>query len=108
MEHYKISKLLNDSTVLKFMTKKWVEDLSSGQYSVNKSIMFKTSTLKSDLGDYNDPYVAVKGRISVTGTNNAIRINKKLTFKINSLFRSSISIINSTLINNKYIVTLFC
>ena len=108
MEHYKISKLLNDSTVLKFMTKKWIEDLSSGQYSVNKSIRFKTSTLKSDLGDYNDAYIAVKGRISVTGTYNAIRINKKLTCKINSPFRLCISIINSTLINNKNIVTLLC
>ena len=87
------------------MTKKWIEDLSSGQYSVNKSIRFKTSTLKSDLGDYNDVYIAMKGRISVTGTNNAIRINKKLTFKINAPFRSCISIINSRLINNKNIVT---
>ena len=25
MEHYKISKLLNNSTVSKFVTKKWVE-----------------------------------------------------------------------------------
>ena len=32
MEHYKISKLLNNSTVLKFVTKRWIEvtDLSSG------------------------------------------------------------------------------
>ena len=39
MEHYKISKLLNDSTVSKFVTKKWIEvnDLSSGQYYVNKN-----------------------------------------------------------------------
>ena len=51
MEHYKISKLLNDSTVSKFVTKKWVEvnDLWSGQYSVNKNIRFKTSMLRSDL-----------------------------------------------------------
>ena len=37
MEHYKISNLLKDSTVSKFLTKKWVEvnDLSSGQYSVS-------------------------------------------------------------------------
>ena len=48
MEHYKIYKLLNDSTVLKFMTKKWIEvnDLSRGQYSLNKSIRFKTSILR--------------------------------------------------------------
>ena len=38
MEHYEISKPLIDSTVSRFMTKKWVEmnDLSSGQYFVNK------------------------------------------------------------------------
>ena len=38
MEHYKISKLLNDSTLSKFVTKKWIKinDLSGGQYSANK------------------------------------------------------------------------
>ena len=53
MEHYKISKILNDSTVSKFVTKKWFEvnDLSSGHYSVNKNIRFKTSMLRSDLCD---------------------------------------------------------
>ena len=47
MEHYKISKLLIESAVLQFATKKWVKvnDLSSGQYSVNKYIRFKTSML---------------------------------------------------------------
>ena len=37
MEHYKMSKLLTDSTVPKFVTKKWtkVNDLSSGRDSVN-------------------------------------------------------------------------
>ena len=40
MEHYKISKLLNDLIVFKFVTKKLVKvnDLSGGQYSVNKNI----------------------------------------------------------------------
>ena len=48
MEHYKISKLLNYSTVSKFVTKNWIEVnyLSSGQYSVNKNTRFKTSTLR--------------------------------------------------------------
>ena len=43
MELYKISKLLNDSTVSKVVTKEWIEvnDLSSGQYSANKKIKFK-------------------------------------------------------------------
>ena len=56
MEHYKIFTLLNDSTASKSVTKKWIEvyDLSSGQYSVNKNIRFKTSMLRSDLCDYSD------------------------------------------------------
>ena len=59
MEHYKILKLLSDSTVSKFVTKKLVEvnDLSRGQYSVNKNIRFKTSMLRSDLCDYSDTYI---------------------------------------------------
>ena len=39
MEPYKISKLLNDSTLSNFVTKKWVEinHLSSGQYYAKKN-----------------------------------------------------------------------
>ena len=50
MEYYKISKLLKDSSVSKFVTKKWIaaNDLSSRQYSVDKNIRFKTSMLRSD------------------------------------------------------------
>ena len=53
MKHYKTSKLLTNSTVSKFVTRKWVEvnDLSSGQYSASKSIRFKTSMLRSNLCD---------------------------------------------------------
>ena len=49
MEHCKKSKPLNDSTVSKFVTKKLIErnDLSCGQYSVNKNIRFKTSMVRS-------------------------------------------------------------
>ena len=49
--------------------KKWIEvnDLSSGQYSVNKNIRFKTSMLRSDLCDYSDAYIVAKGRITVEG-----------------------------------------
>ena len=71
MRNYKISKLLNDSTVSKFVTKKWIEvnDLSSDQYSVNKNIRFRASVLKSDLFDYSDAYIVAKGRIGVGGNN---------------------------------------
>ena len=51
MEHYKISKLLKDTTFSNFVTKKRVElnDLSSGQYSVNKNLRFKTLMLRDQI-----------------------------------------------------------
>ena len=59
MERYIISKLLNNSTVSKVLTKNWVEvnDLPSGQYSVNKGISFKISMLRTDFCDFSDTYV---------------------------------------------------
>ena len=56
--------------------------------------------LRSDLCDYSDPYIAFKGRISVTSTNAAIKRNRKLPFKNNSPFRSCISKINNTFVGN--------
>ena len=58
------------------MTNIWIEvnDLSRGQYS-----RFKTSVLRSNLCDYSDAYIAVKGGISVRGNN----AEKKLIFKNN-------------------------
>ena len=102
MKHYKTSKLLTNSTVSKFVTRKWVEvnDLSSGQYSASKSIRFKTSMLRSNLCDQSDAYIVVKGKISVRGTNNANIKNKKLTIKNNAPFRSYISKINNAFIDN--------
>ena len=51
MEHCKISKLLNDSITLKFVTRKWIEvnDLSNGKYFINKDKRFKTPMIRSDL-----------------------------------------------------------
>ena len=75
MKHYKISISLNDSTVFKFLTKKLVKvnNLSIGQYSFNKNVGLKTSMLRSDLCNYSDVYIVVKGTISVTGINDANR-----------------------------------
>ena len=88
-EDYKISKLLGDSTVLKFVTKRWVEinDLSSGQYAAKKNVRFKNTVLASDLCDYSDAYIVVKERTSVIGNNNANKRNKKISFKNNAMFR---------------------
>ena len=42
--------------------------------------------LRSDLCHYSDVYIVVKGRISIKGTNDANKKNKKLTFKNNVPF----------------------
>ena len=56
--------------------------------------------LRSNLCDYSDVYIVVKGRIRVTSTNNANRRNKQVTFKNTAPFISCISKINNTSINN--------
>ena len=93
MKHYKISISLNNSIVSNFLTKKLVEvnNLSNGQYSFNKNVGLKNSMLRSDLCDYSDVYIVVRGTISVTGTNDANRRNRKLTFKYNVPCISKIS-----------------
>ena len=51
----------------KLVPKKWIEvyDQSQGNYNVNKEIRIKTM-LKSDLCDFSDAYIVVKGNIIVT------------------------------------------
>ena len=47
-DHEKIAKLLNDSTVSKFVRRKWIEvnDLRDVQYSVNKKCKVQNSYAK--------------------------------------------------------------
>ena len=46
--------------------------------------------VRSDLPDYSDAYIIVKGKVTVGGTSNANERNKKLVFKNNVPFRSCI------------------
>ena len=62
--------------------------------------MVKTLILRSNLCDYSDAYVVVKGITTAKGTNNVNRRNKKLTFKNDAAFRLCISKINNTFIDN--------
>ena len=55
----------------RFLTKKWVEihDQSgdaNDRYKPNKPIRFQTSMLRSDLCDFSDAYVNVKGDVTLT------------------------------------------
>ena len=70
MEYQKIANLLNDafSQPSKFRTKNWVEinDEPKGTYTSN-DIKLKTTMLRSNLCDYADEYILVKGTITITG-----------------------------------------
>ena len=102
MEHWKISKLLKDSTTSKFVTRKWIEvnDLSGGQYSINKNIRFETPTSRSDLCDYRDIYIAVKRPITIEGTDNANKRNKNLISKNIAPFKSCMLKINNLIVDD--------
>ena len=78
MEYDKINNLLlsedNEREQLsKFVTREYVTVNSLlNTYNENKSIRFKTPMLRSNLCDYSDVYILVKGKIVVTasGANN--------------------------------------
>ena len=70
-------------------------------------IRFKTSKLRSDLCNYIDAYIVVKGIINITGTNANNRRNIKLPFKNNAPFRSCISKINNTFIDSSKDLDIF-
>ena len=55
---------------------------------------------RSDLCDYSDAFIVVKGRINVRATANTDIDQKDAAFKNNASFRSCITKINSTLIDN--------
>ena len=71
MEFQKITNFLDvtsdNEDLPKFVTKKWIEvyDQSEGNYNVNKEIRIKKLMLRSDLCDFSDTYIIVKGNITV-------------------------------------------
>ena len=64
----------------RYVTKKWVEvyDQSQENYNPNKEIRIKTSMLRSDLCDFSDAYIVVKGNITVTKKHLLLMILKHL------------------------------
>ena len=110
MEYQKITNLLSTTIdeIPRFITKKWVEvyDQSGSaddRYKPSKQVRFKTSMLRSDLCDFSDAYIVVKGDITLTETNGKVIIdmrNRFLAFKNNTPFTNCISKINNVLIEN--------
>ena len=109
MEYQKISNLFGSvsSQPSKFRRKNWIEinDESRGTYTGN-SIKFKTTILRSNLCDFSDACIFVKGNVTVTGAgdNNVARRqderDKGVTFKNCTPFVKCISRVNNTEIDN--------
>ena len=92
MEFQKIANLLDatsdDKYLPRFVTKKWIEvyDQSAENYNVNKEIRLKRSIPRSDLCDFRDLYIVVKGEIPLEVDNDANKRNENLAFKNNAPF----------------------
>ena len=69
MKHQKILDLLNEPNDSKFVTGKWniVNDQSNANYDVGNEMIYNTEVLKSNLCDYNDAYILVRGNITIIG-----------------------------------------
>ena len=109
MEYEKIANLLKTTShnLSKFRTRNWVEinDDSRGTYN-NADIKFKSTMLKSNLCDYADACIFVKGRITISGARDdaaARQLNEKnkgVTFKNCAPFTKCTTKINNTDIDN--------
>ena len=88
MEHYRLYKILNVSTISRFVARKWmqVNDLLNRQYSDDKNVTSKTPILRLDFFNYSDICIVVKVTITVTGINVTIRSNKALALNKNVPF----------------------
>ena len=86
----------------KFRTRNWVElnDESRGTYTGN-DVKFKATMLRSNLCDYADAYILVKGTITITGAGDdaaarqADERDKGVTFKNCAPFTKCINRINN-------------
>ena len=107
MEYQKIANLLDNNLSnqpSKFRTKNWVEinDESKELYSYDSDIRFKTTMLRSNLCDYADEYIIVKGTITNTGAGVDVaarqtdEINKCVILKNCASFTKCTNRINGT------------
>ena len=106
MEFQKIVNFLDttsdDKDLPRFVTKKWIEvyDQSEGNYNVNKEIRLKRPMPRSDLCDFSDVFIVVKGDITLEADNDANKRNENLAFKNNASFINCISKINGVRIDD--------
>ena len=97
MEHQKILNLLTEANNSKFVTIKWntINDNSKANDNAANEIIYNTEVLKSNLCDYNDAYILVKGDVTVTAVP-AIQVS----FKNCAPFTKCITKIDGTTIDD--------
>ena len=103
MDYDKMNNLLGSQSekLSKFVTREHVRVNSlSNTYNENRSIRFKTPTLRSDLCNYTDAYILINGTIEVEGANPRDRQNRPVILKNNAPFISCITKINGELIED--------
>ena len=88
---------MNEANDSKFLTRKWniVNDLSNTNYDVGNEIIYNTKVSKSNLCDYNDAYILVRGDITV-----AAAPETKVSFKNCAPFTKCITHIDETAIDD--------
>ena len=107
MKYQKIKNLLADTTnqPSKYKTLTWFEinDESKRRYD-NSNIRFKTSIISSNLCDYKDGYILIKGTIiarSTAAAGESVRnANRRFIFKNCAPFTDSITEINKTQVDD--------
>ena len=105
MEYKSITNLLGNisDNLPRFITKKWIEvhDQSGETCNTKKQIRFKTSMLRSDLCEFNNAYIVVKGIVTVNADErDRDEMNRQVILKNNAPFISCISKINGVLVEN--------
>ena len=107
MELQKITNFLDtnidDKDLPRFVTKKWIEvyDQSEKNYKVSKETRTKTLMLRTDLCDFSDVYIVVKGDITLKGDADANKRAKNIAFKNKTPFINCISKIYGVKVDNQ-------
>ena len=86
MEYQTIKNLLDNipDKVPRFVTKEWIDvhHQSGETYNTNKQVRFKTSISRSDLCDFSDAYIVVKGIVTVSADDrDRDEMNKQVILK---------------------------
>ena len=94
---------MDKDEIPKMTTIKWIEifDPSNGTYNPNEDIRFKTPQITDDLCDFNDAYIVVTSKSTVTNPgNNLNEYNRKISLKNSAPFFNCILKINNQLIQD--------